>query len=174
MSAEHDAQESLKQTTRSIADHKGVVSVHPVPGKPSLEIEYDPSALSEDDLRRIAESHPMGPALQKRTLRLDGKACEACAIRLERKMKSLPGVRKATATYIGKILCLTFDETLADEKTVMEGIRATGAKVSAYEPPSLEAEQPLWQRIRSGSLNEELSCALGFLFPFRRSARLAT
>ena len=164
MSAENDAQESLKQTTRSIADHEGVVSVHPVPGKPSLEIEYDPSALSEDDLRRIAESHPMGPALQKRTLRLDGKACEACAIRLERKMKSLPGVRKATATYIGKILCLTFDETLADEKTVMEGIRATGAKVSAYEPPSLEAEQPLWQRIRSGSLNEELSCALGFLF----------
>lgn len=64
MSAEHDAQESLKQTTRSIADHEGVVSVHPVPGKPSLEIEYDPSTLSEDDLRRIAESHPMGPALQ--------------------------------------------------------------------------------------------------------------
>ena len=164
MSAENDAQESLKQTTRSIADHEGVVSVHPVPGKPSLEIEYDPSALSEDDLRRIAESHPLAPALQKRTLRLDGKACEACAIRLERKMKKLPGVRKATATYIGKILCLTFDETLADEKTVMEGIRATGAKVSTYEPPALETEQPLWQRVRSGSLNEELSCALGFLF----------
>ena len=164
MSAENEAQESLKQTTRSIADHKGVVSVHPVPGKPSLEIEYDPSTLSEEDLRRIAESHLMGPALQKRTLRLDGKACEACAIRLERKMKKLPGVRKATATYIGKILCLTFDETLADEKTVMEGIRATGAKISTYKPPALEADESLWQRIRSGSLNEELSCALGFLF----------
>jgi hypothetical protein len=46
MSSEPDTQKSLKEMTRAIADHEGVVSVQPVPGKSSFEIEYDPSALS--------------------------------------------------------------------------------------------------------------------------------
>ena len=164
MSSQSDAEKSLKQTTRSIADHEGVVSVHPVPGQPSIEIEFDPAALSEEEVRRIAGSHPLNLDLQKRTLRLDGKACEACAIRLERKIKQIPGVRKATATYIGNILCLTFDKTVADESSIIAGVKAAGAKGSAYEPAILEAAQSLWHRIKSGSLNEEISCALGFLF----------
>jgi Cd2+/Zn2+-exporting ATPase len=149
--------------TRSIADHKGVLSVQPVPGKSAFEIEYDPSALSEEDLRQIAGSHVPDLSLQKRTMRLHGSACEACAIRLEKRAKKIPGVRKATATYIGKILCLTFDEKVADEGTVMAALRGLGAEVRPYEPMA-EGELGLWSRIRSGSLNEEISAALGFVF----------
>ena len=163
MSLEPDTQKSLKEMTRAIADHEGVVSVQPVPGKSSFEIEYDPSALSEEDLRQIAGSHVPDVSLQKRTMRLDGNACEACAIRLEDRAKKIPGVRKATATYIGKILCLTFDEKLADEHSVMTALRGLGADVRPYEPLA-EAEQGLWSRVRSGSLNEEISAALGFVF----------
>jgi Cd2+/Zn2+-exporting ATPase len=95
---------------------------------------------------------------------LDGRACEASAIRLEKKVKKIPGVRKATATYIGKILCLTFDENIADEKSVIDSLRALGARISAYQPVWREGEEGLWTRVKSGSLNEEISCALGFLF----------
>jgi Cd2+/Zn2+-exporting ATPase len=114
-------------------------------------------------VRQIAEAHVPTPALQKRTLRLDGAACEAAAIRLERKVEKIPGVRRATATYLGKILCLTFDDTVSDEEAVMEGVRATGAAVKPYEVPRLE-EITLWQKVRAGELNEEISCALGFVF----------
>jgi Cd2+/Zn2+-exporting ATPase len=96
-------------------------------------------------------------------MRLDGSACEACAIRLEKRAKKIPGVRKATATYIGKILCLTFDEKLADEHSVMTALRRLGAEVRPYEP-LVEGEHGLWTRIKSGSLNEEISAALGFVF----------
>ena len=164
MSGKYDIEESLKETTRSIAEHEGVVGVHPIPGKPSIEIEYDPATLSEDEVRRIAGDHGLNADLQKRTLRLDGKACEACAIRLERKIKEIPGVRKATATYIGKILCLTFDKNLADEQSVLAGVQATGARVSTYQTADLESDKSLWDRIKSGSLNEEISCVLGFIF----------
>lgn len=156
--------EDLKEATKSIAGHTGVVGVQPLPGRTAFEIEYDSSKLSEEDLRRIAESHVPGPALQKRTLRLDGAACEACAIRLERKMEKIPGVRKATATYLGKILCLTFDDSVSDEEAVMRGVRATGANVKPYEAPKPDEETTLWQKVRAGELNEEISCALGFLF----------
>lgn len=164
MDARERSEESLEETTRSIAEHTGVVSAHPVPGRSSIEIEYDPSKLSQQDLRRIVGSHTPGSPLQKRTLRLEGKACEACAIRLEKKVKKIPGVRKATATYIGKILCLTFDENIADEQSVMDSLRAIGARISAYQPVWREGEESLWNRIKSGSLNEEISCGLGFLF----------
>ena len=164
MNGNNDIEESLKETTRSIAEHEGVVGVHPIPGKPSIEIEFDPATLSEDAVRRIAGDHGLNADLQKRTLRLDGKACEACAIRLERKIKEIPGVRKATATYIGKILCLTFDKNLADEQSVLAGVQATGARVSTYQTSDLESDKSLWDRMKSGSLNEEISCVLGFVF----------
>jgi len=156
--------EDLKQATESLAGHTGVVGVQPLPGRTAFEIEYDPAKLSEEEVRRIAEHHVPGPALQKRTLRLDGAACEACAIRLERKVEKIPGVRKATATYLGKILCLTFDDSVSDEEAVMRGVHATGAKVKPYEAPETDGETTFWMKVRAGELNEEISCALGFVF----------
>ncbi len=156
--------EDLKQATESLAGHTGVVGVQPLPGRAAFEIEYDPASLSREELRRIAEDHVPAPALQKRTLRLDGSACEACAIRLEKKVASIPGVRKATATYLGKILCLTFDDGVSDEAAVMKGVRATGADVRPYEAPQFDGETTLWDKVRAGELNEEISCALGFVF----------
>ena len=156
--------EDLKQATQSLAGHAGVVGVLPLPGRTAFEIEYDPEKLTAGDLRRIAEEHVPTPSLQKRTLRLDGAACEACAIRLERRVQKIPGVRKATATYLGKILCLTFDDSVSDESAVLQGVRATGADVRPYEAPQPDGDNTFWQKVRSGELNEEISCALGFLF----------
>ena len=156
--------EALKQAKESIAGHAGVIGVLPLPGRTAFEIEYDPSKLSDDDLRRIAEEHAPVPSLQKRTLRLDGAACEACAIRLERRVEKIPGVRRATATYLGKILCLTFDDTVSDESAVLRGVHATGAAVRPYEAPRPDGETTFWQKVRAGELNEEISCALGFVF----------
>lgn len=153
----------LKKAAESLAGHDGVVGVQPLPGRTAFEIEFDPSKLSDGQVRQIAEAHVPTPALQKRTLRLDGAACEAAAIRLERKVEKIPGVRRATATYLGKILCLTFDDSVSNEEAVMEGVRATGAAVKPYEVPRLE-EITFWQKVRAGELNEEISCALGFVF----------
>ncbi|MFM8363816.1 MAG: heavy metal translocating P-type ATPase [Verrucomicrobiota bacterium] len=164
MDTRQSHEESLEDATRSLLEHEGVVDAHTVPGKTAIEIEYDPGKLTREDLRRIAESHAPGANLQKRTLRLEGGACEACAIRLEKKVRKIPGVRKATATYIGKILCLTFDESVVDEKSIVDSLRELGARISAYRPEWREAERSLWNRVKSGSLNDEISCALGFLF----------
>lgn len=155
----------LQKATESLADHEGVVGVEPVPGRAAFEITYDPARLSPEDVRKIAEDHAPPLSLQKRTMRLDGAACEACAIRLERRIRQIPGVQKATATYLGRIVCLTFDDRKTDETTVLHGVRAAGATVRPYEPPRFdEAEKSLWTRLRRGELNEEASCALGFFF----------
>jgi len=142
----------------------GILNVRPLGEGDRVEIAFDPSLLSEQDVRQYALDHIQPPPqhFQRRSLRLDGQACEAAAAKLGRRIEQIPGVRRATATYIGRVLCLTFDSSVADESTVLDGVRATGAKISAldHKPP---ASSPI-ARLRSGDLNEELACALGTLF----------
>ncbi len=152
--------------THTIADHEGIVGVRPVKDGLAVEIAYDPRRLSEADIRQIASEHvrPVLGDLRRFALRLDGQACEAAAAKLERRVEKVPGVRHATATYIGHVLCLTFDATVADEAAVLAGVRQAGARVEPLETSLVAARQGLWARVRAGELNEEISCGLGFVF----------
>jgi Cd2+/Zn2+-exporting ATPase len=150
----------------SIADHEGIVSIQPVADGGLVEIAFDPAKLSEEDIRHIAQEHlqPATTGLQRRALRLDGQACEAAAAKLQRRIEKVPGVRRATATYVGRVLSLTFDASISDEASVMQGVHDAGAKVEPLEKKSGAARPTLWQRLRTGDLNEEVSCAVGLLF----------
>lgn len=155
----------MKDPTKphSIVDHEGIVGIEPKAEGERVEITFDPTRLTEEDIRRIALEHiqPM-PGMRRCALRLDGQACEAAAAKLEQRIEKVPGVRHATATYVGRVLCLTFDAGVADESAVLKGVRAAGAKI---EPLKSEHPRPtLIQRLRSGDLNEEVSCAVGLLF----------
>jgi Cd2+/Zn2+-exporting ATPase len=154
--------------THTITDHEGILGIAPKEGGGKVDILFDPGKVSEADLRRIAEEH-LRPDLQpgengfrRVVLRLDGEACEAAAAKLERRVEAVPGVRRATATYIGRILCLTFDTGVVSEGAVMEGVRKAGARVQPMEKKS-PSRRSLRERILSGDLNEELSCAAGLL-----------
>jgi hypothetical protein len=120
----------------SIADHEGIVAIQAKADGERVEIAFDPSWLSEEDIRHIALEHilPAPEGLQRCALRLDGQACEAAAA-LGRRIEKVPGVRRATATYIGRVLCLTFDSGVADEATVLEGVRAAGASACFSSSP---------------------------------------
>ncbi|MEO7933775.1 MAG: heavy metal translocating P-type ATPase [Chthoniobacterales bacterium] len=152
-------------TPHFITDHTGIVALEPVAEGEKVEIAFDPAQLSEEDIRHIAleHIHPVKTGMQRVVLRLDGEACEAAAGKLERRIQKVPGVRRATATYIGRVLCLTFDSAISGEASVMEGVRAAGAKVEPLEKHA-PGPTPLWQRLRTGDLNEEISVALGVIF----------
>ena len=151
---------------QSIVDHEGIVAVEPRADGERLEITFDPSQLSEQDIRRIALEHiqPAPSGIQRRALRLDGQACEAAALKLERRITQVPGVRHATATYVGRVLCLTFDADVSDEATVLKGVRAAGAKIEPIQKKVSAEPQPFFKRLLSGELNDEASCLLGLLF----------
>jgi Cd2+/Zn2+-exporting ATPase len=101
--------------------------------------------------------------MERRALRLDGQACEAAAAKLERRIEQVPGVRRATATYIGRVLCLTFDATVSDEAAILAGVRAAGARVEPLRRrPSHRL--PLSARLLAGDWNKEASCGAGLIF----------
>jgi Cd2+/Zn2+-exporting ATPase len=155
----------MTETDHDLATHSGIVRVRPDPVHAVVEIDFDPDKLTEQDVRELVSEHrdQVSSAIGKSIYRLEGSACEACALKLEKKIEKIPGVRRATATYIGKVLTVTFDSDEANAAQVYDRVKNTGADI---QPLRQKARQsiPLWQKIRSGELNEELSCGLGLVF----------
>jgi len=154
-----------EEPIRELAEHEGILGVKADPEHGRLEIDYDPARLSESDLRAMAseDAADLSNALRKLSFRLESASSEAGALKLEKKVGKVPGVRRATATYLGKVLCLTFDSSVAPEDQVIAGVKGTGASITPLEMRKPE-DKPLAARIRAGEHNQEISCGLGLLF----------
>ncbi|MEX1115718.1 MAG: heavy metal translocating P-type ATPase [Akkermansiaceae bacterium] len=156
---------SKSHPEHELADHSGIVKVRPDPVHAVVEIDFDPNKLTEKDVRELVSEHreQVASAIEKSIYRLEGSACEACALKLEKKIEKIPGVRRATATYIGKVLTVTFDTDKASRAQVFDDVKNTGADIQPLRQKAQD-KVALWQKIRSGELNEEISCGLGLIF----------
>ncbi|MFN8707772.1 MAG: heavy metal translocating P-type ATPase [Planctomyces sp.] len=165
MSSQSDHSDIHRKDPHRLEDHEGILDIRAIPGSESVEIAFDAGRLSEDDLRTLVNEHgDEVSALQRMTLRLNGSASEACATRLERRVENIPGVRRATATYLGRVLSLTFDSLVRPGTEMLREVRNVGARVEPLQKSIREeASASLSQRIVRGDLNEELSCGAGFL-----------
>ena len=145
--------------------HEGILRVSTDPEHASVDVVFDPQVLSESDVRSFLKEHiaQVESALRKRTFRLEGHACEACALKLEKKVGRIPGVRRATATYFGKVLSVTFDSDVEPEDRITEDLKQTGADIHPLHPHGAERKL-LVKQILTGDLNEEISCGLGLVF----------
>ena len=103
----------------------------------SVTIDYDPTAISDETVRQLAAR--LAPEAQRRfdkcVMRLGGRACEACALKLERKAQKIEGVRRAKATFIGGVMNVTFDNAQLSPEQVVERVRKTGAPVTLFILP---------------------------------------
>ncbi|MES2475187.1 MAG: heavy metal translocating P-type ATPase [Verrucomicrobiota bacterium] len=149
-----------------LADRSGIVRVVPDPVHARVEIDYDPDQLSEADVRHLVSEHQdqVEAVLEKSIFRLEGSACEACALKLEHRISRIPGVRRASATYLGKVLSVTFDPSDGNDISLADRLRQVGADIRPLELKKSLERIPFLRRLLSGDLNEEISCALGLLF----------
>lgn len=145
----------------SISDHSGILGVAEKGER--VEIAFDPAQITESELRKIAARHLTAEPIpftegRRWVMRLDGQACEAAAAKLEKRIEKVPGVRRASATYIGHVLCLTCDTP--PTTGVLDAVKAAGAVVHPLEPHA--TPRPAWTtRILAGDWNDEIACALG-------------
>ncbi len=128
-----------------LMSHRGIVAAEVNEAGPSVVLAYNPADISEAEVEEVARE--VVPQLHRHfercTMRLAGRACEACAMKLEARAQKIPGIRHATATFIGGIMSVTFDEATLPADRVLEEVRKTGAPVRTYElPESLSAAKP--------------------------------
>jgi len=155
----------VQDADHDLASHSGVIRVSTDPVHAVVDVEFNPAVLSDSDVRSLLKEHisHVESSIRKQTFRLEGNACEACAQMLEKKVGKIPGVRRATATYLGKVLSVTFDSDVEPEDQVVGDLKKTGADIRPLAPRGVDSRS-LGQKVRSGELNEEISCGLGLIF----------
>jgi Zn2+/Cd2+-exporting ATPase len=127
----------------------------------SMTIEFDPKAISDESVREVAAR--LVPDARRRfdkcVMRLGGRACEACALKLERKAQEIEGVRRARATFIGGVMSVTFDNAELSEEEVIAQVRRTGALVTPFAlAPQLPKNIGEWIRYHSAGI--EVGCTV--------------
>jgi Zn2+/Cd2+-exporting ATPase len=155
----------MKPTDHELTDHSGILRVSTDPSHACVDVDFDPATLSDSEVRSLLKEHisQVESSIRKSTFRLDGSACEACAMKLEKKVRRIPGVRRATATYLGRVLSVTFDSDVESESRVATDLTNAGAYIRPLAPRSAD-QRDVWRKILAGEHNEEISCGLGFLF----------
>lgn len=128
----------------------GIVQVELDTANETLSFSYDPARVADEHIIHLAEV--VAPTLQDRwqrcTMRLDkrgGRACESCALALEREVNQLPGVRRATASFVGGVMAVHYDDALISPADITEQVTRFGVGVrpsAAVLPAPEEAGVP--------------------------------
>ena len=141
---EHD-QSCLELIDEAVAGEDGIIHVAVDTKEATVTLDYDPSRFSEDDFARVAQQ--FGPTLHNRwqtcTMRLGkhgGRACESCALMLEKEVQQMVGVRRASASFAGGVMSVQYDDGLVSAGQLVQQVGDLGINVrpSAAELP-LEA-----------------------------------
>ena len=154
----------VAKADKDLAAHNGIIRASTDPEHAVVNVDFDPALLSKNEVRSLLKEHiaQIESAIRKHTFRLEGNACEACAQKLEKRVGCIPGVRRANATYLGRVLSVTFDSDIEPEERMAEDLKKTGADIKPLEPRR-EDTCSLIHKIRTGDLNEEISCGLGLV-----------
>jgi Cd2+/Zn2+-exporting ATPase len=67
--------------------------------------------------------------LDKILMRLKGHACEACALKLERRILQKEGVQDASASFVGQILKVSYDQRTLSSESILAEAKRFGADV---------------------------------------------
>jgi len=117
-----------------VESHQGIVKAEVSGDHHTLTLDYDPARISTEEVKAVAQQvgHEPVAAYGRCLLRLDGRGCEACALKLESRAEKIPGIRRATATYLGGTMTVTFDGRELPGEHVVQAVKEIGAKVRPY------------------------------------------
>ncbi len=146
---EEDDQSCLELIDDAVAQEEGVINVVVDTKQETVTLDYDPNRFTEDDFNRIAQQ--FGPTLHKRwqtcTMRLGkhgGRACETCALSLEREVRQMAGVRRASASFAGGVMSIQYDDGLVSANQLIQQVGELGIDVrpsAAALPIAAPAEE---------------------------------
>jgi Cd2+/Zn2+-exporting ATPase len=98
-----------------------------------LTLDYDPDKLHNDEVKKIAQdlSDKLVSHYQTCNLHLNGRACEACGIALEKKALAIEGVKEANASFLTKSFIVTFDNQIISPEELIANFKREGLRVEA-------------------------------------------
>ncbi|MBE7474371.1 MAG: heavy metal translocating P-type ATPase [Anaerolineales bacterium] len=147
----------LDVINEAVSAEPGIVRVKLDPQQQQITFDYNPDIIAGPAVDQIAQriSPPLQHNLETCVMRLEprgGRACESCALVLENRLSRIQGVRRATASYMGGALSVTYDQSLVSPDQLKAKITQLGVSVApssaelpALAEPAAPAQAPLQQ-----------------------------
>jgi len=139
----NEEENCFEVVSNAVADQAGIVDIQVDTTREQVAFEYDPDVIRDADIVTLARK--VEPTLRQRfdtcTLRLApqaGRACESCAMKIEHRMNKIQGVRRATASYMGGVLSVTYDNGLITPDQILEQVKNFGVRIEAKETEAAE------------------------------------
>src|SRR2546421_2929904 len=88
------------------------------------------SDIQPSIVEKVGESRPQGePIVESRAiLALEGMTCASCAMRIEKGLKKVPGVKEASVNLATEQAAVVYNPTQADVQQMMRSVEAVGYK----------------------------------------------
>jgi len=144
---------------QSAAEADGLVQVEVDPASGRLTLTYDRARLSAAEAERLARR--LAAAFEERPARCTlhvqgqgGRSCETCALALERRLQTLPGVCQARVSFRGGVLHVIYDAAQTTPEELACVVERFGVRTL---PPKPEVSWRLWLE---GTRREALFVAL--------------
>ncbi len=158
-----------------VGRNPAVVGVEVGPDAASVSLSYDRTRLTGEEAQLLADQ--VGQALEPRFPRctlymqpVGGRACETCALRLEKRLEHLPGVRKSAASFRTGVLSISYDDAQVTPDEIVAQVSNFGVHVSQTLPAALPemSEKPWYRRLASlpGWINRDRLAAAFTLLTF--------
>lgn len=114
-----------------VETESGVVGLRLDPEQEMVSIDYNADEMQQEEAADVARR--VGPILHHRwetcTVRLGkvgGRSCETCALQLEQRLQKLPGIERASASYLGGVLSVTYDRDLITPEGITGHVQTLG------------------------------------------------
>ncbi|TEB05551.1 Copper-exporting P-type ATPase A [Pelotomaculum schinkii] len=127
---------------KGVGKMKGVKSAAVNFASEKLTLELDPSVVSQEDI--LAKIKDLGYGAQsedseggKQQFKVSGMTCANCALTIEKKLKSTPGVHMAAVNFANETVTVEFDPQTLTLNDVFEQVRDAG-----YIPLKNKDEDP--------------------------------
>ena len=96
----------------------------------------------------------------KITVAVEGMTCTACEPTIHMMVKKLSGIASVKASYVDKNTVVEFDKTQTTASDIIQAIKETGYKVTAYEDTSGKHELST-QRLTPKKQDNAMKCGAG-------------
>ena len=110
---------------------EGIVRVAVDTEQGQLALDYDANRLSAREAEQLARQMAAAVAkpMAQCTLRIGrqgGRSCESCALSLEQRLRRVPGIRGADASFRSGVLRVTYDDAVTSPDDVEHVVRELG------------------------------------------------
>ncbi len=96
-------------------------------------IEYDAARVGETDIRSAVTALGYGVLSSKLTIHIGGMSCASCAAKIEKGLKDVPGVLKASVNFAAEEAAVEFIPSPGGAERLKKAVTALGYKVLEAE-----------------------------------------